>query len=305
MYDPTTGTFLTRDPLDGVDGTTTVANPYHYVLNDPLNLADPMGLRPSESPKFSVTFEVSGPPCGDNSLRQVTADHAAGIYQAIVGGDVIDVDQMLGLLTGGSPHTGWTIKRPLRLSAMPWARGKYCNNSAAFWTGENLTGAFVVAGAMGGPSAEAAEAAAQLGGKAAAARSALSAGGRRNVAIVAFSVDEATGELRTVSGQAPRPGSVGMPETPRYTPKVSGGFLRNADAEYKLIEELAATIGPPSESVSGTVAVYSEQAICSSCQSVISAFGRDYPNLTVKTFSGKGSYWDFVTVFTGEANHGG
>jgi len=47
-YDPTTGTFLTRDPLDGVDGTPTVANPYHYVDNDPLNKVDPTGLRPDD-----------------------------------------------------------------------------------------------------------------------------------------------------------------------------------------------------------------------------------------------------------------
>lgn len=45
-YDPTTGTFLTRDPLPGVDGTTTVANPYHYSNNNPINRVDPAGLRP-------------------------------------------------------------------------------------------------------------------------------------------------------------------------------------------------------------------------------------------------------------------
>jgi hypothetical protein len=47
-YSPTTGTFLTPDPLDGVDGTPTVANPYHYTDNDPLNKTDPLGLRPEE-----------------------------------------------------------------------------------------------------------------------------------------------------------------------------------------------------------------------------------------------------------------
>jgi len=45
IYDPTTGSFFTRDPLDGVNGTTTVANPYHYVDNDPLNKVDPTGER--------------------------------------------------------------------------------------------------------------------------------------------------------------------------------------------------------------------------------------------------------------------
>lgn len=34
-----------RDPLDGVDGTPTLANPWHYTDNDPLNRVDPLGLR--------------------------------------------------------------------------------------------------------------------------------------------------------------------------------------------------------------------------------------------------------------------
>ncbi len=36
---------IARDPLDGVDGTTTVANGYHYADNDPLNKTDLLGLR--------------------------------------------------------------------------------------------------------------------------------------------------------------------------------------------------------------------------------------------------------------------
>jgi hypothetical protein len=39
------GGVISRDPLDGVDGTPTVANPYHYADNDPLNKTDPTGLR--------------------------------------------------------------------------------------------------------------------------------------------------------------------------------------------------------------------------------------------------------------------
>jgi len=58
-YDPTTGTFLTRDPLDGVSGTTTVANPYHYTNNDPINLTDPTGKRSCD-----VGFGVSLASCG-------------------------------------------------------------------------------------------------------------------------------------------------------------------------------------------------------------------------------------------------
>jgi len=49
MYDASTGTFLSRDPMDGVDGTPTVAHAYHYADNDPLNRTDPLGLRPGTS----------------------------------------------------------------------------------------------------------------------------------------------------------------------------------------------------------------------------------------------------------------
>jgi RHS repeat-associated protein len=40
------GTFTQTDPLPGVNGTTVVANPYHYANNSPTNLVDPTGLRP-------------------------------------------------------------------------------------------------------------------------------------------------------------------------------------------------------------------------------------------------------------------
>ena len=45
-YAPSLGRFTTIDPLDGVEGEVTVANPYHYANNDPLNQMDPFGLRP-------------------------------------------------------------------------------------------------------------------------------------------------------------------------------------------------------------------------------------------------------------------
>jgi len=49
IYDPTTGTFFTRDPLDGTAGTTTYANPYHYTDNDPANRTDPTGESPDDA----------------------------------------------------------------------------------------------------------------------------------------------------------------------------------------------------------------------------------------------------------------
>ena len=41
---PGTGQFTSRDPIDGQNGTTTVANAYHYADSSPLMRADPTGL---------------------------------------------------------------------------------------------------------------------------------------------------------------------------------------------------------------------------------------------------------------------
>jgi RHS repeat-associated protein len=60
-YDPSTGAFTTRDPLDGVNGTTTVANPYHYAENDPLNRTDPSGLRPEDDDFDHESARSGGP----------------------------------------------------------------------------------------------------------------------------------------------------------------------------------------------------------------------------------------------------
>jgi RHS repeat-associated protein len=43
------GIFHAPDPLDGVAGTTTITNPYHYTDNDPINALDPLGLRPDDA----------------------------------------------------------------------------------------------------------------------------------------------------------------------------------------------------------------------------------------------------------------
>ncbi len=48
-YDPTSGQFLTPDPLEGTNGTPTIATAYHYADNDPINQIDPGGASPGAS----------------------------------------------------------------------------------------------------------------------------------------------------------------------------------------------------------------------------------------------------------------
>jgi RHS repeat-associated protein len=68
QYNPATGSFTTRDPLDGVDGTPTVTNPYHYADNDPINKTDPLGLRPGDG---SITDGQAGAACDSVGGRLV------------------------------------------------------------------------------------------------------------------------------------------------------------------------------------------------------------------------------------------
>ncbi len=78
-YDPTTGRFTTVDPLDGVVGELTVANPYHYANNDPLNQIDPLGLRPATdanmNPSGSKTSSPKAPKAPTpNAAKRVVYD---------------------------------------------------------------------------------------------------------------------------------------------------------------------------------------------------------------------------------------
>lgn len=64
------------DPLDGVNGTPTVANPYHYADNDPVNRADPLGLRACDS-AMSIWREMNAArrPSRPDPYIVVSADH--------------------------------------------------------------------------------------------------------------------------------------------------------------------------------------------------------------------------------------
>jgi RHS repeat-associated protein len=56
QYDPDTSAFTSIDPLDGVDGTTSVGQRYAYAENDPLLRSDPTG----EMSTDPVTFKTAG-----------------------------------------------------------------------------------------------------------------------------------------------------------------------------------------------------------------------------------------------------
>lgn len=57
-YAPSLGRFTTQDPLDGQPGQVTVADPYPYASNDPLNQIDPLGLSPVSDAELRLSAAV-------------------------------------------------------------------------------------------------------------------------------------------------------------------------------------------------------------------------------------------------------
>ena len=56
-HDPQLGRFTTVDPVQGVPGTSTLANAYAYTGNDPVGLLDPLGLKPDDRTLGLATLE--------------------------------------------------------------------------------------------------------------------------------------------------------------------------------------------------------------------------------------------------------
>jgi hypothetical protein len=99
--------------MDGVDGTPTVANPYHYVNNDPLNLQDPLGLRPPLDCDFGLEAVGNSGLPGDvqDSIAGEVTDHGGCIIEffnqngdcclSVAYGD-IDRAQNIGIVLEGT-----------------------------------------------------------------------------------------------------------------------------------------------------------------------------------------------------------
>ncbi len=79
-YQPDIATFTSRDLLPGTNGSTTLADPYHYADNNPLNRSDPTGLSAiSDSdgfgiPKYSVTHTARSAAVAETIADAATAD---------------------------------------------------------------------------------------------------------------------------------------------------------------------------------------------------------------------------------------
>jgi RHS repeat-associated protein len=87
-YDPTTSTFTTTDPLNGVNGTTVLNNPYHYTNNTPLNMVDPDGMRPFDLLFAMFGFEGPAAPVAQGTTALISLMVMAGLEAAVIIGAV-------------------------------------------------------------------------------------------------------------------------------------------------------------------------------------------------------------------------
>jgi len=114
-------------------------------------------------------------------------------------------------------------------------------------------------------------------------RSRLGVGKKRNIAFAEFEIDGKVGELVGVSGRASRPGTVGIPENPRFEKIATGNNPRTLDSEAKILEDLASKLPPNAR---GTVNLFSELPLCVSCSNVVPQFQRAFPNIILNVSNG-------------------
>ena len=60
LYDPTTTTFLSPDPLTPPAGALWANNPYDYANNNPLTLTDPLGTHPVTDDQLALLTHPIG-----------------------------------------------------------------------------------------------------------------------------------------------------------------------------------------------------------------------------------------------------
>lgn len=106
---------------------------------------------------------------------------------------------------------------------------------------------------------------------------------RKNIAFAEVDVTAFQGELRAVSGQAARSGFVSPSNIRLFNTKEAGGFFRGFDAEAHLLEDLAKRLSPDSF---GTVRLFSELPICTSCQGVVQQFQSMFPKIKLVVSGG-------------------
>ncbi len=142
VYEPATRSFLTPDPLPAVPGTASAANPYHYAANDPVGLADPLGLRPVTDQELRDIRESMG-----RNVWERGADWVSDNWEYIAAGAMI-VGGIAVMATGVGGPVGAAMIGGALLSAGSSAGIQMVTTGEVNWGEVAVAG--VVGGAAGG-----------------------------------------------------------------------------------------------------------------------------------------------------------
>jgi len=126
-YDPKTGLFLSRDPVDIIEMEPESFNPYQFVYNNPHVYSDPTGMitmtELNASQKIQdILNSISA--AGQNSIRQEIIDEAQGIATDII------VSVLKNVVPGYDSVSRTLFGQPLGGTPSPWEEaitGTICN----------------------------------------------------------------------------------------------------------------------------------------------------------------------------------
>jgi RHS repeat-associated protein len=90
-YDPTTGRFLSKDPVASV-------NPYPYVVNDPIDLVDPEGRQAAAEYADLVQSEADAAGCISNTVAAIAEPTGKAIGRALEGIPVSEAEVRMQIL---------------------------------------------------------------------------------------------------------------------------------------------------------------------------------------------------------------
>jgi len=65
-----------------------------------------------------------------------------------------------------------------------------------------------------------------------------------------------------------------------------GAYLRNVDGEFKILENIARTLGY-NPSATGQINLFTELRCCTSCAGAVMRFRQRYPGIQLNVFTGK------------------
>ncbi|WP_168356190.1 deaminase domain-containing protein [Lysobacter enzymogenes] len=115
-------------------------------------------------------------------------------------------------------------------------------------------------------------------------RDLVGVGHEKNIAFARFSVGDEVGESLATSGDHVYAGFVGAPQKRQFGYVPTHNNQRDFDSEAILLEHFAAKFKPDAK---GTIRLFSERAVCKSCNGVVKQFKDQFPGIELIVTDGK------------------